>query len=186
MHLVVRRIHDELRRAGVVIDEEHTLPGETAVNGLVDAALAAASPEAAERRDIDHFVIDGIDDHAGDQLRCRQAHVLKGLAAVGGLVDPVAPRLALTVVVLTRADPHRIRIVGRNGDVANRNGIIQIVEERLPCRPVVRGFPQPASRGCDVEDGGIRLEHCHVVDAPAHCGRSDVAEGQPGKRIRAA
>ena len=110
-HLVVRGIHHQLGGAGVVVDEVDARPGQAAVGRLVDAALAAASPQAAERRDVDHVVIDRIDDDPRDVLRRAEAHVLPGLAAVDRLVEAVAPRAALAVVVLAAADPHRVGVV---------------------------------------------------------------------------
>ena len=43
-HLVVAGIHDQLGGAGVVIDVQRALPGESAVGGLVDAAFATRGP----------------------------------------------------------------------------------------------------------------------------------------------
>ena len=74
-HLVVRGIHHQLGRAGVLVHEMNARPGQAAVGGLVDAAFAAAAPQAAERRHVDHVVIDRIDDDAGDVLRRAEAHV---------------------------------------------------------------------------------------------------------------
>ena len=44
------------------------LPGQAAVGGLVDAALAAGRPQVAERRDVDDVEVDRVDDDARDLL----------------------------------------------------------------------------------------------------------------------
>ena len=113
-----------------------------------------------------------------------EAHVLPGLAAVGRLVDAVAPRAALAVVVLAAADPDGVGVVRVDRDVADRHRVVEIVEQHFPGGAVVHRLPQAAGGGADVEHRGIGLEHREVVDAAAHRRGTDVAELQAGKRIR--
>ena len=58
-------------------------------------------------------------DDARDHLRGAQPHELEGAPAVSGLVDAVAPRGALAVVVLAATHPHGIGVVRIDGDVAD-------------------------------------------------------------------
>ena len=74
--LVVQRIHHQVGRPGVVVHVQRAGPGLAAVGGLVDAALAAGSPQVAGRGDVDDVEVDRIDDDAGDLLAGAQAHVL--------------------------------------------------------------------------------------------------------------
>ena len=113
----------------------------------------------------------------------REPHVLPRLAAVGGLVDAVAPRAALAVVVLAAADPHGVGVIRIDRDVADRHHVIEVVEVHGPRGAVVHGLPQPAGGGADVKDGGVRLEHRKIVDTAGHGGRADVPELEPGKWI---
>ena len=106
---VVGRIHHEIVRAGVVVHLQRLLPGPAAVGRLVDAALAAGPEQAAGRRDEHDVVVARIDDDAVDEARGLEPHVRVGLAAVGRLVDAVAPARALAVVRLAGADPDQIR-----------------------------------------------------------------------------
>ena len=182
-HLVVGGIHDQLGGAGFGIDKQDAIPGEAAVSGLVDASFAAGAEHAAEGRHVDHFRINGIHDDAGDHLRGAEAHELEVATAVGGLVDAVAPRRALPVVVLAAAHPHGVGVVRVDGDVANRDRVFEIVEQHFPRRAVVHRLPQAPGGGADVEHGRIRLEDRQVVDAAAHGGRTDVAKDQAGKWI---
>ena len=97
-NLVVRRVHHQIVRAGVVVDLHHLLPALSAVGRLVDSALAAGAPQAAGGGDEHDVVVARIDHDAVDVARRRQPHVRPRLAAVGRLVDAVAPRRALAVV----------------------------------------------------------------------------------------
>jgi hypothetical protein len=183
-HLVVAGILHELGGAGVFIDKEHVRPRQAAVGRFEHAAFLARPPQTTQRRDVHDVVIHGIDDDSRDVSRITQPHVFPRLAAVARLVDAVPPGAALAIVVFARAHPHEIRVVGRDGDVADRHHIVEIVEEDLPGGAVVDGLPQPAARGPDVEDRGIRFENRKIIDAPAHGGRADVAKRQSGKYVR--
>ena len=97
-----------------VVDLQHLLPGRAAVGRLVDAALAAGPEERAGRRDEHDVVVDRIDDDAVDVPRLAQPHVAPRLAAVGRLVDAVAPRRALAVVRFAGADPDEVGILLRH------------------------------------------------------------------------
>ena len=176
-HLVVRRIHHQFGGAGVLVDDSRSRVQVSPPSVvLIDAAIAAAAPQAAERRHVDDVVIDRVDDDAGDVPRVAQAHVPPRLAAVGGLVDAIAPRAALAVVVLAAADPHRVGVVGVDRDVADRHHVIQIVEVHGPRGAVIHRLPQAAGGRADVEHRRVRLEHREVVDAAAHGRRTDVPE----------
>ena len=173
--LVVGRIHHEVVGARVVVDLQDLLPRLAAVDRFVDPALAARPPEAAGRRDEDDVVCSRIDDDAADVAGGAEADVGVGLAAVGRLVDAVAPRCALTVVRFTGPDPDEIRVVLRHGDVADRHEAL-ILHLRLERRPVVRGLPHAAVAGADVEDRRVRFVNGEVGDPARHAGRPDRAE----------
>ena len=117
-----------------------------AVDGLVDASIAAGSPQAAGCGHEHDLVVLRIDDDAIDVARGAETHVGVGLAAVGRLVDAVAPRRALAVVRLAGADPDEIGIGLRDRHVADRHQAL-VLELRLERRAVVRGFPHAAVRG---------------------------------------
>ncbi len=119
--LAVRRIDHQLVRAGVVVDLEHVLPGLASVGRLEHAAFAARAPQAAGGRNQHHVGVARIDGDAVDVLRRAKAHVRVGLAAVGRLVDAVAPRGALPVVRLPGAYPDEVWIALGDGDVTDRH-----------------------------------------------------------------
>ena len=58
----------QLGRAGVVVDVEDAAPGDAAVGGLVDAALAAGRSTVAQRRDVDDVEVHRVDDDPRDLL----------------------------------------------------------------------------------------------------------------------
>src|SRR5262249_4965263 len=160
-------------------------PRLAAVCGLEDAAIAAGAPQAAGGRDEHDVVVARIDDDAVDVARRAQAHVDVGLAAVGRLVDAVAPAGALPVVRLAGADPDEIGIALRDGDVANRHQA-DVLELRLERRAAVRGLPHAAVRGADVVDRRVRFIDGEVGDAAGHRGRAYRTEMQRLERTAAA
>src|SRR4029079_2959169 len=102
---------------------------------------------------------------APDVPRVREARHLPGVAAIGGLVDPGSPRRALAVVVLAGAHPDDVRVVRRDGDVADRHDVVLIVEEDLPGGAVVRRLPEAAGRGGHVEDRRVALVERDTLSA---------------------
>ena len=182
-NFVVGWILDELGGACVLVDEQDVVPRQSAIGGLEDTPFLAGTPKATQRGDVDDVVVHGIHDDAGDVLRVAKPHVLPRLSPVGRLVDAVAPRAALPVVVLPCADPYQIGVVLRDRDVTDRDGVVEVVEEHLPRRAHVGGFPETTRGGADVEDGWIRFQHRQIVDAATHGGRADVAEGQPREGV---
>ena len=183
-HLVVGGIHHQLGGAGFVVHVQRALPRETAVGGLVDAALAARRPQIAEGRHVHDVEVDGIDQDARDLLRRAQTHVLPRAAAVGTLVDAVAPRRRLTVVVLPGAGPDEVRVRRCDGDVTHRRRAL-VVEHRREGDAVVRRLVDAAGRRGHVEGRRLALEHCEVVDAAGRRTRPDLAERQPVERSAA-
>ena len=103
------------------------------------------------------------------------------LAAVGRLVDAVAPRRALAVVRLAGADPDEIGIALRDRDVADRHQPL-VLELGLERGAVVDGLPHAAVRRADVEDRRVGLVDRQVRDAPRHRGRPERPEMQRFER----
>ena len=180
--LAVRGIHHQLGRAGVVIDVQHALPVLPAVGGLVDAAFAASRPQVAQRRHVDDVEVHRVDDDAGDLLAVAQAHVLPRAAAIRGLVDAVAPRAALPVVVLARCRPtpgwHRSAAMA----ISPTDELPSLSNTERERGAVVRGLVDAAGGGADVEHRWVAFEHGEVVHPARRRGRPDRAEGQPIER----
>ena len=174
-HLAVGRIHHQIVRAGLVVDLQHLPPRLACVDRLVDAALASGPEERPGRRHEDDVVRARVDHDAVDVLRRAQADVRVRLAAVGGFVDAVAPRCALAVVRLARADPDEVRVALRDGEIADRDQPL-ILELGLERRAVVHRLPDAAVRRADVEDRGVRLVGGDVGDPTRHRGRADGSE----------
>src|SRR6185369_12853143 len=108
--------HAEHRAAGrPVAAGEHLAPALAAVAGLVDAALVTVAPELARHADVHRAGARRIHQDLHDPLRFGQPHVGPGIAAVGGLVDPVADRHAVPGPCFTASHPHHLRIGGVNG-----------------------------------------------------------------------
>src|SRR5262249_54470064 len=116
------RVHDDVNHAGLVIDVVDLLPGLAAVGGLEQAALRVGAVEAAQRADVDGVRVLGVDHNLADLEGLLEAHVLPGLAAVGGLVDAVAPGNRVARVGLAGADPDDVLVGGGDADVADGDG----------------------------------------------------------------
>ena len=136
--LAVRRVHHQVVRAGVVVAP--SAPASRSCRRRSSCRRRARRPgprgcRSPRRR--------RCRCRAGSMtmrlmcLRGAEAHVDVGLAAVGRLVDAVAPRRALAVVRLAGADPDEVGVVLRDGDVADRHQAL-VLELRLERRAVVR------------------------------------------------
>src|SRR5262249_31069711 len=106
----VGRMHDDVDRAGVLVDEEHLLPGLTAVFGAEDPAIRLGPVAVALRRDVHDVGIGWVDREASDPPRGLEAHLRPGAAGIGALVDPVADRDVAPDPGLTRPGPYDARI----------------------------------------------------------------------------
>ncbi len=111
-----------------------------------------------------------------------EAHVLPGVAAVGGFPHAIADGDVGADVRLAGAGPDDLRIGGGHGQCAH--GVDRlVVEDGLPVDAAVRGAPDPSGGGaCVVGEPVSRSAH-HRGDAVAH--GSDVAVVERVVLIRA-
>ena len=170
----IARVHRDIDHAGGLVDVEDFVPVLPAVGGLEEPALLVVAPAAAHGADVDDVGILGVNDDLTDLERLLESHVLPCVAAVGALVDAVAPGDTVARVGLARADPDDVRVRGRDSDGTDGNGCL-IVELVLVRHAVVRRLEQPAGRGGDVVDGRVGFINGDVGDATAHVGRADRA-----------
>ena len=132
---------------------QHLLPGLAAVGGLVEAAVAAGAPQRSLGGDVDDVRVARIDDDLADVLGVLQADVLPADAAVARAVDAVAVADAALGVVLAGAHPHGERVVGVEGQAADRVGAL-VVEDRRPGDAGVGRLPHAAGGRGDVPGVG--------------------------------
>src|SRR5690348_1569930 len=115
-----------------------------------------------------------IDDNAPDDLGVIEAHVRPGFSAVGGFVNTVAPRSALTVVRFASSDPNDRRI--RWGNSNGADGRVRLIfEDRSPRHAAICRFPSATRGGAYVNYLGVGWVGGDVVNAPAHDRRPDGA-----------
>ena len=181
-HLRIGRIDRDVGDAGVVVDEEHVAPRLAAVDRLEEAALAVRAPQVPERRDEDDLRVGGMKRDAGDVPRVAQPEMIPGAAAIGRLVDAVAPGRVLLVARLARAHPDDLGIRLEHRDGADGVHALAI-EERLEGGPAVGRLPDSAARARDVEGGRRRFDHGEIGDAAAERRRTNLTEGQPAQQI---
>ena len=162
-------------------DLEHPLPALAAVDGLVEAAVAAGGPQRALGGDPDDVGVPRIDD---DACRCARnppvRPVLPAGAAVDRLVDAVAVGDAALAVVLAGADPDRQRVVGIDGHAADRIRALT-VEDRREGGAGVGRLPDAARGDGDVPDPRVGRIDGEIPDAAGHQRRPDPAQREAGE-----
>ena len=89
-HTRIVGVHGQVDGARPVAFVEHLFPGIPAVAGPEDAALIVGSKRVAQGSHVHQVRVLRMDPDPGHVARVRQADVLPGLAAVGGLVYTVA------------------------------------------------------------------------------------------------
>src|SRR5690606_24931765 len=107
------------------------------------AALAVGPPDAAHGRDVYDVRVLRVDRNAADAARGFQSDVGPRPAAIGRLVDTVAPGVRAQGLAFARPDPDDLRVTGRDRDVADRRHVV--VEDGAPCGAVVRRLPHTAA-----------------------------------------
>src|ERR1019366_2667005 len=167
--------------ARVVVHLDEALrPGLAAVGGLVEAALAAALPQGALRRHVDHVRIARVHDDAADVFGGLQSHVAECSAAVLALIDAIAVGRCALAVVLTGAYPYNRRILGIDSDPADGKRSI-VVEHGSPRGPVVFGHKDVARGQRDHVVAGIIGEPGNLQNAAGDHRRADLARPQTGE-----
>jgi hypothetical protein len=156
------------------VDVQNLLPGFPSIRGHEDAALFVRSGIVPEGGHVHDVCVERIDDDARDVARVRESQVPPGLASIERLVDAVAERNTVARVRLAGANPHHVRIVGVDGDVADRNRGL-VIEDRRPGHASVDRLEQAARGRRDVNQRRIAGNPLDVGDAAAHRCRSDAA-----------
>ena len=173
----IGRVHVDVDDAGLVVEEEDLLPGLAAVGGLEQAAFLVGAVEPAQGADVDDVGIFRMDGDAADLEGLLQAHVLPGLAAVGGLVNAVAVGDGVAWVVLAGADPDDVAVGGSHADRADGDGAFA-VELVVEGDAVVDRLEQSARSGGDPVGGRVGLEDGQRGDAAAHRSGPDRTPGK--------
>ena len=148
----VVRIDREIDGAGLVVAEEHLLPGRSAVARAIDAArlAGAASDRRARPRRRDR-------DSAGATRRreivsvSARPDVPPGLAGVDRPVDAVALHDVAAQLRLAHPDVDRRRVATATTAMAPTDELCDLaVGHRRPGRAAVGGLPQPAAGRAEV------------------------------------
>src|SRR5690348_2327061 len=136
----VLRIHRQIGRACVLVDEEHALPGLSTIFRAEDAALRLRAIARAERRHKDDVRIMRIDDDSSNTSGGIEAHVLPRLPRICGLVHTVADGHVAANERLARTNPHDA--VVRRGD-CNRPDRLRrfFIEDGMPIESAIGGLP---------------------------------------------
>src|SRR5262249_60007322 len=114
---------------------------------------------------------------AGDLPGVLQAHVLPGLAGVGGLPDAGAVRDVAADGLLAAADVDDVRVRLADGDGAD-GAAEEAVGDVLPGGAAVAGAPDAAAGGAEVEQQRL-AGHAGDGRRAAAAERADQAVAQP-------
>src|SRR4029079_17356324 len=169
-------IHARLDGAGPAVVGQvagQLRPRLAAVDGLEEPAIADLAPDVAGGRDVDDVGIGRVHDHRPDRVGVLEAHVGEGLAAVGRLVDAVAPRRGVAAALFAGADPDDVGIFLEDRDVADRRRAVG-VEDRRPGDAGVGRLEHAAGGAADDDVGEVVFERIDRRDAPDQVGVADV------------
>ena len=158
-----RRIHDswvvhvdrQVGSAGAVIQEQHLLPGGTAVGGAKHAAVGRRTKGMTQRCHKGDIGIGGVHAQRRDLLRIGHAARRPRLTAVGGSVHTRAVGQVFTGLAFARTHPDHIGVTRGHRDRTDRRNIGFAVGDVLPRLPGVDGLPHAAVDGAEVEDEGL-------------------------------
>src|SRR5207302_1158493 len=129
--------------------------------------------------DVDDAGVARVEEDLADVLGLFQADLLPALAAVKGLVDAVAVADRALAVVLAGADPDDARVLGVEGDIADRVGAL-VVEDGGPGDAGVGGLPDATrADGREVVAAVARVDG-QANDPAGEQGRPDGAELEAG------
>ena len=104
-----------------------------------------------------------------------QSHVAPCFPAVGRLVYPFTPVIAVPEICLPGADPYDTGIGGRDSNIADGKGVL-VVKYRFKCGTVVYGLPQP-TRGCrNIEGPQLLFGNSKIGHSSALFGRANLSE----------
>src|SRR5262249_27353534 len=156
------------------------LPRLAAVDGAVKPALLVRPPEVPDRGDEGDVRVLRVDGDAADVVRVLQPAARPRLAAVGALVDALAPAHRVPRVALAGADVDHLWLALADGDRAGALGR-QRVGNRLEAGSAVGRLPHAAAGRGDVERVRVALDGDDVRDPAAHVGRADAPGLQPGE-----
>ncbi len=177
----IARIERDVVHAGPLLAGEDLGPRLTAVGGLEQSAVPALGPERALCGDVDDLGVARIDDDAPDVLGVLEAHVLPRAAGVLRLVDAVAPAHRALCVVLARAHPDHIGVLGVEHHRADGVRGLPVEDGRERGAGVV-GLPHAARGGGDVP-GALVGVHRDVADAARGESGADAAQPEGGEGV---
>ncbi len=169
----VRRIHRDVGTPGVLVHEEHSLPGLAAVRGAVHAALLLRPVGVAHGGGEDDVRITRVDGDPANAAGVLEPHALPGLAGVGRLVDAVPLGDVASDERLAGPGPDDVRVRGGNGKRPNRRDGLA-VEDRSPGSAPVGRLEDPARGGAHVVDVRVTRDSDDGDDPVPD--RTDVAE----------
>src|SRR5262249_5706932 len=117
---------------------------------------------------------------AADVAGGLSAPVFSGFSGIGGVVDAIAPKDAVSRGGFAPAGPDDVGGGFWNGNIAHAEGGLVIGEGGSGIGGV-GGFPKATRSGTDVDRFGVGINTLNVDDAAAHRGGADVASGKAVK-----
>ncbi len=146
----VRRVEQQIDRAGLRALEENLLPIAAAVSASKNTALVVSAGRIAECGDIDEVRVLGMDANARDGACRGESHVLPARARVRGSVHAVALHDVPAKLHFTHTHIDDVRMRRRDGYGADGGTIYLTVGHGPPAHATIRGLPEPATGGAKV------------------------------------
>ena len=171
----VRRVHRDLRAAGVLVREQRALPRRAAVGRPEHAALGLWTVRRPQRAREDDLGIRRIDHDATDTPGLLEPHARPGLAGVARFVNALTDGNVAANPRLAGSRPHDVRIRRRHRERADRLHRL-VVEDLLPVDAAIGRLRNSTGRAAGVVHQRVSRNAGDRGDPVAF--RTDVAPAQ--------
>ena len=162
---------------GVLTATQDFLPRLSAVDGLVQTAIAAARPQWSLGCDINDPRVTRVDPNHADVLRVFESHPGPGRASIETLIYTITITDVPTADVFTSADPNGIGLVRIDRNATDGIRAFRI-ENRLPRRTGIDRLPNATAADGHVPVAPVVRVYSNVGNASGHECRSDVTHCQ--------
>ena len=148
-HARVDRVHGEVDRAGLIVNEKNPLPADPAVPRAIHASLLVGPEQVAHHGCVHQVRIFRMCADTRNVATVGQANVTPGLARVGTLPHTVPVGDVAAHGFLAGAHVNHVRVPLRNRNRADR-AAEETVRHVVPVSAAVGGLPHTAAGGAEV------------------------------------
>src|SRR5947209_346619 len=153
-------VKSNVNRTAVLIAIKNFLPRSAAIGGAKNTTLRVGPISMSHGCHQNYIGSARVYHDAADVAGIAQSYIAPALAAICGLIDPVAVGEIRAPVSLATAHINNVRIGWSNGQRANRSNRLA-VKSRGPGQAAVGGFPHSSAHAAKVVGVGLVLDAAH-------------------------